>query len=346
MSLFFMFAFSLCNLASIASAAAQSPASSVETLFNVSRGIELENIAVRSNGALLLTALNSPVLHQYKPYIEGSTSETVVTVPNVNSLFGISEVSPDIFAFAAGNYSRSTSAVVKSFSVWAVNLRTYPPVLSKITDLPNARFLNGLTSLPPPVHSKKEVNATILLSDTILGQIYHIDPTTGALEAVLQSNATGAARPASLQPGVNGLRYVPASRKLYYTNTIAGIFGSIKISITPSASALPAVTADGEWQNIVSGPRGDDFAVASDGTAYLSGNPVNTVFKVTPDGVSSVFLNSTVLGSGPTSGAFGRTWKEQSSLYITTNGIPVGANLSTVVSDGGAVLKVSFKDTC
>jgi hypothetical protein len=38
-----------------------------ETILQMGAGIELENIAVRSNGELILTALNTPVIHCFKP---------------------------------------------------------------------------------------------------------------------------------------------------------------------------------------------------------------------------------------------------------------------------------------
>lgn len=242
---------------SLLTAVSHSASVEVRTLAQVDAGIELENIAVRSNGKLLLTGINSATLHQFNPRTE-EAPVAIAQIPNVNSLFGIVEIFPDLFAITAGNYSKSTSAVANSFSIWALDLgecgcnqTDSQPVLSKILDMPSARFLNGMTRIPTSP-SAGLVNATILVTDTILGQIYHIDPTTGAQESILKSNATGTARPASLNPGVNGIKFLPNTNTLYYTSTISGTFGSIELSIDYANTSLPSISAASEWKVVAS----------------------------------------------------------------------------------------------
>ncbi|KAL5324978.1 hypothetical protein ACEPPN_006099 [Leptodophora sp. 'Broadleaf-Isolate-01'] len=318
------------------------PASALEikTLFQVDTGIELENIAVRWNGNILATGVSQPLLFQFDPTSDQSVP-TSVTIPGATSLFGITEFSPDVFAVVAGNWTRGATLVPGTFSTWSVNFRSKEPVVSKIVDFPQAAFLNGMTAIP-----RGRKNATLLITDTGIGKIYHVDPTTSNFTTVLApaAGANTTANPAEPQAGINGIRYNALSKTLYYTNTIKTVFCKVELSITPSKDGLPSVTAAGPYTVVASGFLGDDFAIQPDGTAYIGANPVNTLYKVTPGGnVTAVAggRNETAV-AGATSAAFGRTKADRTVLYVSTNGLP--PMVANATSHGGKVVAVELSE--
>ncbi len=309
-------------------------------LFHVEKGVELENIAVRSNGKLLTTGISRPILYQFDPAATESVTE-LITIPGAKSLTGIAEFAPDIFAVLAGNWTRGTTLAVGTFSTWSIDLRSSKPVIAKLLDFPRAAFLNGITTIP-----RRGGNATLLITDTGTGSIYHLDPTTSQLQTVLAPNGLNTTTsPAAPQAGINGIRYNAVSQTLYYTNTIRAVFCKIALAVSSSnTTELPSITTTGPFTVIASQLPGDDFAIAADGTAFIGANPVNTLYKVTPAGNVTVFAggrNESVV-AGATSAAFGRTKHDRSTIYVSTNGIP--PLVANATSEGGTVVAIKVGD--
>lgn len=301
-------------------------------------GVEFENIAVRSNGNLLITPTGSNSILEVNPASNDDTQQ-ITPIPGVASLLGITEISSDIFAVAAGNYTRQSSQATGSYSIWAIDVSQSPAAISKIVDLPTARFLNGMTSIPARAGSG--ANSTILVSDTISGSIIHVDPTTSQSTPLFTDLFNSTTLPLALQPGINGLRYVCETQTLYFTNTVKAAFGSVQLEVDFATAGLPTLTPAGEFNTIASGFPGDDFLVQPDGTAYISANPANTFFKVSPGGVVQTLaggLASTEL-VGPTSVAFGRRSDDSDVLYITSTGL--ATTITNRTSDGGKLYKMS-----
>jgi hypothetical protein len=73
----------------------------------------VENLAVRSNGSLLVTLLSAPELFQVDPAGKGQQPQLVHQFSNITSLTGIAEVEKDVFAVAGGNVSLATLASTK-----------------------------------------------------------------------------------------------------------------------------------------------------------------------------------------------------------------------------------------
>ena len=89
---------------------------SSELIYQFEKGVSLENIAVRSNGQLPVT---QPEIYQ----VNRQAPTLLDTAPYATGLFGIAEISMDIFAFVAGNYSSTAlSPVLGSFSVWTTDM--------------------------------------------------------------------------------------------------------------------------------------------------------------------------------------------------------------------------------
>lgn len=64
----------------------------------------IENIAIRSNGQLLVTLLSTPELYQVNP--TGTQEPTLVyRFPEALGLLGIAELESDVFGVISGNFS-------------------------------------------------------------------------------------------------------------------------------------------------------------------------------------------------------------------------------------------------
>jgi hypothetical protein len=107
--------------------------------------------------------------------------------------------------------------------------------------------------------------------------------------------------------GINGIRIQHSYA--YYTNTALGLFVRMPIYQNGAADVL------------VAGHSGDDFAFDRAGNAYVTQDPANTLYKVTPSGNVSTILGGAddPLIEGDTA-QFGRTPVDQHILYLVTNG--------------------------
>lgn len=299
-------------------------------------GVELENIAVRSNGNVLLTAGGLPSIISLVLNPRRSFASELSPFPNVTSLFGIGEIAPDLFAVAGGVSGRGIPPAAGSFTVFAINVTTVPAAISTIANIPTAGLLNGLTVIP----NRPGQNATVLVSDTLAGTIYALNPTTGQYATAFTSSPT-ATNSSLLRPGINGIRYLPRTRTLYFANTLDQTFGSVKLACQSSRAGPPVVNAASKPRVIASGVPVDDFTVLPDGTAFAAANPANTVLRISNRGAVSTVLtgaNYTLL-KAPTSGAFGRGEGDRGSLYVTSLGLAFGANGT---SPGGGLFELRF----
>ncbi|KAH7305730.1 hypothetical protein BKA65DRAFT_560054 [Rhexocercosporidium sp. MPI-PUGE-AT-0058] len=69
----------------------------------------IDNLAIRSNGTILVTLLTTPELYLVDPK-RPSTATLVTSFLEVTELTGIIEVQPDIFYIAGGNFNITTFA--------------------------------------------------------------------------------------------------------------------------------------------------------------------------------------------------------------------------------------------
>jgi hypothetical protein len=97
----------------------------VRTIHEFSNDTFLENLAVRSNGQILLSPLNIPSLYIIDPLQNGVSTATIVhTFPEALGLAGIAEYEPDVFALITGSFSFATGDTgAGSWTVWSVDLR-------------------------------------------------------------------------------------------------------------------------------------------------------------------------------------------------------------------------------
>lgn len=294
-----------------------------------------ENLAVRSNGEILVTLINKPEVWLVDPFADNE-AKLVATFPDVyGGAMGISEVEPDVFAVAVGNWSIVTfKSTPGSYAVYRIDMSCYSastgPVVTKVTDMPQASFLNGMTTLTTLHH-------TVLIGDSDLGEIWRVNILTGGYELAILDP--------SLQPlaleivlGVNGIQQRDSF--LYFTNSLRFALGRIPINSSGSATGKPEIIdAIPPYPNFL-GVVADDFAFDREGNAWITQDPSNGLLKVSPAGYVSLVLgglNQSEI-AGDTSAKFGRTKYDRDVLYLTTNGGLADPPVGGIV--GGKLLAV------
>lgn len=294
----------------------------------------LENLRMRENGSILTTRLDSPLLLEIDPF-SGQGPQTVHKFKDYLAVGGITETVPNLFAVIAGNFSLFTlTSYPGTYAIWTVDYRpeavskSGAPLVSKLADTPEAGFLDGMTYVPS-AHA-------IFMADAQLGLIFKMDIHTGKYAVAVNNTLTQKCHPKDLE-AVNGLKYFNSS--LYWTNSGCGYYAKMALDKT----GHPVGKA-----SIISNPKlsMDDFAIASDGTAYLTASFINQIFTITADGkFKSVAggLNSTDVAQ-PTALIFGRTKadKEKGTIYVTTAG-GIGDPINGTVIVGAQLLAIDTK---
>lgn len=302
---------------------------SVHTVFQFANGTWLENIAVRSNGNLLVTLIDRPELYQIDPFHNIATLVTnLEDEADALSLLGITEMAPDVFVFIAGNFSIARAASdPASYSIWQVDFNRGGKCekVSAIEKLPEASFLNGMTALD-------RRDGTVLISDSVCGLVWRLNVWTGKYEVVLQDETMVPAEGTRLVLGINGIRIY--NGYLYYVNALRGLFCRVLIDLTTGKASGPYEVLETELP-------GDDFAMSADGVAYVTENGGNSLERVGADGIRSLItggLNSSTI-AGATSAAFGRTWWDRGVVYVTTSG-GQAAPVNGTYTEGGKLVAI------
>ena len=283
---------------------------------------DIENVATRPNGQLLLNLITEPSTYYIDPMLEISTAKHLYTFPNGTSLTGIAEYEPDVYAVVVGNYSLATYAgVLGSFAVWSLDLRSPAlPIATKIADIPEAKALNGMTAV-------RGSPGLLLLADSALGLVWSLNATTGSYQKAIEDPLLSPSRAFPL--GINGLHV--HKRTLYFTNSAQGLFGKVKITSEGKARGKAESLTTPFAGNIY-----DDFALDHQGNAWITNHP-SSITKVTHRGKmqSSVAggINSTQFLQ-PTSASFGRgSPAEECNLYV----VGAGTETNTTIASGQVV---------
>jgi hypothetical protein len=307
----------------------------------------VENIAVRSNGQLLVDIITSPDIYLIDPPISSLDPASAKTTTLVHSfapelsVIGITEVERDHFYCIVGNVSLATKNLgLGTYGIYSVNLQTYNSIsntgaiISPIAELPQAGLLNGMTTLDVS-------KGLVIMADSTEGAIWILNVKTGTYSILLQTPEM--APPAAGGPlalGINGVRLHRSgdTATIYFSNQGAGIFYRFPLSIStlkPTGPIVPVKT------DVVV----DDFALDVErGVAYLASSNQNAVLQQPLDGGDySILLggtNSTEL-PGPTSVALGRGGGEKGVIYVTTNG-GLLAPINGTYSEGGKVVAIEL----
>ncbi|KIM91308.1 hypothetical protein PILCRDRAFT_526 [Piloderma croceum F 1598] len=271
----------------------------------------IENLAVRKDGQILVTVLSAPELYQVDPFHPNSPATLIYRIPEVTGLTGIVELRRDVFYVIAGNFSIATFKTTNgSYSVWEIDMRKSkvangsvnpPPIVSKVTDIPERSFLDGMAVL-----SKSK---GLVIGDAGAGAVSTLNVGTAKYSKTIDDPTMTPAGPLML--GINGMKI--RGRFLYYTYQYW------------AGDLLPRPHQQFGWERSGSCEgysKRDDFSFDQKGNAYVAQNVKDTVAKITSHGVVAIVacsLNSTLV-AGATAINFGRMHADRSVVYVTTSG--------------------------
>jgi streptogramin lyase len=263
-------------LSTLVSGAAVEPRQS--TVAQVVKLASVENIAVRSNGIVLATNMNSANLYAIDPVAK--TSTTALAVTGASGLSGIGEIAPDVFAVIGGK------------GVYKVDFTGTAPKSSLIKTIAAAGNLNGLAVFN---------NDTVLVADAGKGSVYKLSVSTGVYSVALTDPTM--APSGGIPFGIDGIKY--RDGVVWYTNIFKNSF--YKVPVGADAKATGAVVP--LWTNLM----GDDLCFGPNGKIYVATNSGNSLVEVDPAVGKPTSVGSV---TGSTSCAFGRTERDKNVAYV------------------------------
>ncbi|QZH59242.1 hypothetical protein K1X22_23995 [Mycolicibacterium farcinogenes] len=208
----------------------------------------LENIAVRTDGSILVTALNHSELW-YLPAPTSAIPVEPILIATLDGLtMGIVEAEPDIFYVG----TLGDPALYRfDFREWTPGGAV--PTCRVLTFAPDSAGPNGSCLLAPNV---------IVVADCVEGLIWRVDLSDDGLSATakpwlqhasMAPSYTDPFAPVVLSntvqipmPGVNGVRYAASTGHLYYTGSAAESF--LRVTVDPRTyepKGAPELIAEG-----------------------------------------------------------------------------------------------------
>ncbi|KAI0377929.1 hypothetical protein F5Y04DRAFT_167947 [Hypomontagnella monticulosa] len=293
-------------------------------------GTFIENISILPSGHLLLVTLKFPDLLVLDPTAAEPTAKTVVTLPGVSTLAGLTPIGPGLYAVSGGNHT-SFSFEKGSMKVFVVSLKqsaedpsSIEGTVVKTIPVVDTSMLNGMAAVPHQPH-------IILSHDSIQGRLFHVNTQTEEVGVASTDPVFGRDNNTLVPLGANGIK--TRGDYVYFTNSAQGIFARFRLDEKgyPTGAVETIAQLD---KPITMGNAYDDFAFDREGNAYVTLHP-STVTKITPDGKQSTFAggdNSTTF-QHPTSAVLANDGK---SIYVCT-----GGNY-TSGSGGGQVVQVGI----
>ncbi|KXG51740.1 uncharacterized protein PGRI_091330 [Penicillium griseofulvum] len=309
----------------------EQPNVKVETLFQFpNNGSWIGNMALRSDGNLLVTRLDTPEV-----WLVDTTSGKATlaySFPNVTSTFGISEIEDNIFAVVVGNFSIKTyQPGAGSFSVQKLDFNAQAngralklATASEIVAIPEALALNGMATF------SRESNL-VLIADSPKGVMWKVDTKTGDYSVALNHTTMAPAEGQALPLGVNSLTML--GDYVYYTSTTRMLYCRVKVD----KDAKPI----GDFEVIASGFLPDNVEMTEDGTAYIPTDPQNSVVRITPSGQISLVAGGQVSTEMPGPSCV-RLSKDRQILYVGTTGGQIAPVLGKFI-EPAKVLKITLE---
>jgi hypothetical protein len=280
----------------------------------------LENLAVRADESILITAVLQKELWWVPPAIPDAVVEPVLVHAFDHPVTGIAEVAPDVFIISLTEaYTTHESHLVRiDFTSWTPGTPVSQEIIYTFDN--RVRGLNGSCVLGPNV---------LAIADCFAGLIWRVDLTDDARSATARvwlEDDTMAFDPDSgvpppPQPGINGVRYGAQDGYLYYTSTAQKVFMRVPVDAATLDAAGPA-------QFVAAIDNADDFCLDENaGFAYVTRHRANTIDRVplAPRRGSEVRhiagdpFDDTLVG--PSSAAWGRGAGDHARVvYLTTDG--------------------------
>lgn len=305
----------------------------------------LENIVVRADGSILVTALNRRELWWVPAPADDATIGPVLVDRLEGLPMSIVEAEPDVFYV-----SSMAPAALDRF-----DLRGWVPGAPVnrtrvLTFESHAAGLNGSCLLAPGV---------ILIADCAAGLIWRVDLTEDGLAGTAkvwlrhESMAPGTDPERAVHltqtfsipyPGVNGVRAAEKSHYVYYTGSWEQVFGRVAVDpVTHEPASGPEVVAKGIHAV-------DDFCMDENaGIAYITTHIDNTLYRVPLDPAAPATQATVVVGDpiddrflGPSSAAWGRAPDDYGRVaYFSTDGGHTPPNPAGIIKPA-SVVRIEF----
>ena len=317
----------------------------VEIAAQFPEGYFLENLVVRADGSILVTAVNKGELWYVPAAADGQPAEPVL-VDTLDGLpMGIVEAEPDVFYVGT----------LGEASLERYDLREWTPREAvhreQVLSFPvSAAGLNGICLLAPNV---------LLIADGTAGLIWRIDLTDDGHAAKasiwLRDNtmAAGWDLPQVIlssdvtipYPGVNGVRFAAKTGYVYYTGCAQQLFA--RVAVDPQ-TLDPIGSPEVLETNILSA---DDFCLdQATGVAYIGAHVANTIHRSPMTPVNSP-QRDVVIGEpfndkliGPSSLYWGRGASDEGRVaYVTTDGGLIAPGPDNLVHPA-ALLRLTITD--
>ena len=291
----------------------------LEVVAEFPKGYFLENLAVRADGSILVSAMNkSELWHVPAPKNSLPVQPVLIHTFDLMTLNIIETQEADVFYLTASDvYTTRTSRLYRlDLPGWKPGGTIRPELLLEFPE-PNVA-MNGSCLLSP----------NVLLAGGATSLIWRVDlPEDGkpATARIWMAHDNMKMRPGEKkpeQPGVNGVRYAARTGYLYYTSTSQQL--TMRVSVdqeTLEPAGLPEFVAGGRYW--------DDFVLDEDaGIAYVTTHRENTIDRVEmqADGNRAGFVVAagnpfTETLIGPSSGVWGRQPGDYGRVaYFTTDG--------------------------
>ena len=271
----------------------------------------LENLAVRSDGSILVTVLNRKELW-YVPTPRFDLPVEPLLVHTLDNLaMGIVEAEPEVFYVCTFGIA----------TLVRIDMRDWTPgalvdACTVLTFEQSGAVLNGCCLIASRI---------MLVADSVAGLIWRVDLTDDGLAATARvwlrhdSMAFDPDNPLNPQPGVNGVRFASRTNSLYYTSTTRKLF--MRVAVDP-VTHEPA----GEPEFIAGGTMADDFCIDENaGVAYVTTHRENTIDRVPlrPGAPRTCVAGEPFTEQliGPSSAVWGRGPADYGRVaYVTTDG--------------------------
>lgn len=294
-------------------------AASLSTIYRFPSGSWVENLAVRSNGKILVVLFSQPEVYEINPFRHPPTAELIARFDNAIGVQGIAELEDGLDVFAVMPLTGST------YSLWTVDVRAWDDgrretVKSEVIKrIEGVGLLNGLTRF---------TESELLASDSNMGTVVSLNITSRTSSVVLKDE-TMLGIPL-IGAGINGLR--EHSGNLYYTNLFKGIVCRIPIDSLDAIQSGP-VQIIGSGLGLL-----DDLAVGDDNSIYVAQYLSGSVARLDQNGSVQTVAQGL---DQPTSAQFGRTVEDRNILYVSSSGNPLGV-IFRGAFDGGKVYAIDM----
>ena len=276
----------------------------------------LENIVVRHDNSLLITVLSKNALYCVPPPSADAEVQPTLLHTFDQPTLGITELEPDVFAVLSGNVYTTHDNYLHRLDLrrWMPGAPVKPDMIMAFPEAVLA--VNGCCALTA---------ATVLTVDTFAGAIWRIDVgPDGHPDCRVWLKHDSMAHiedtlPPPPQPGINGIRFSPATGHVYYTTTGQKLF--MRVPVDPAT-----LEPNGAPEQVSGGGMYDDFCIdEARGCAYVTVHRENRIDRLPlePGEASSVLVGDPLdpLLLGPSSAAWSRAADEIGRvIFVTSDG--------------------------